>query len=131
MWDYVYDSYNWTYNNYFKKYLQSEGMPALSKGSIPLIRLYEMYLIAMECAPLAEADALYAEMCAARDIPAVTIDDELQRKDILVLEYNKEFYGEGQMFYAYKRLAIEDIFYAKEKGSVGAYVIPLPKEETI
>jgi hypothetical protein len=131
MWDYVYDSYNWSYNNYFKKYLQSDNMPAMAKGSIPLVRLYEMYLIAMECGTLAEANALYAQMCAARDIPETAIDDMNALKNLLVLEYNKEFYGEGQMFYAYKRMGIEDIFYALEKGSVGAYVIPLPKGETI
>ena len=61
----------------------------------------------------------------------MTIDDQSQLKSLLVLEYNKEFYGEGQMFYAYKRMAIEDIFYALEKGSAGTYVIPLPKGETI
>ncbi len=131
MWDYVYDSYNWAYNNYFKKYLQSDNMPAMAKGSIPLVRLYEMYLIAMECGTLAEANALYAQMCAARDIPETAIDDMNALKNLLVLEYNKEFYGEGQMFYAYKRMGIEDIFYALEKGSVGVYVIPLPKGETI
>ncbi|MBQ8501394.1 MAG: RagB/SusD family nutrient uptake outer membrane protein [Bacteroides sp.] len=131
MWDYVYDSYWWTYNNYFKKYLQSDNMPTLSKNSIPLIRLYEMYLIAMECSTLEEATTLYKDMCVARDIPSVTITDIAQLTNILVLEYNKEFYGEGQAFYAYKRLAIEDIFYALEPGSISTYVIPLPTSETI
>lgn len=131
MWDYVYDSYWWTYYNYFKKYLQSADMPAIAKNTLPLIRLYEMYLIAMECGTLENANQLYAQMCAARDIEEVTIDDQSQLKSLLVLEYNKEFYGEGQMFYAYKRMAIEDIFYALEKGSAGTYVIPLPKGETI
>lgn len=131
MWDYVYDDYWWTYNNYFKKYLQSDNMPNLSKNVLPLIRLYEMYLIAMECSSLEEANALYLEMCIARDIPAVEIDDVNELKEIIVKEYNKEFCGEGQTFYMFKRLAIETIPYAAEPGSIATYVIPLPMLETI
>lgn len=131
MWDYVYDDYWWTYYNYFKKYLQSDGMPNLAKNVLPLIRLYEMYLIAMECSSLEEANALYSEMCIARDIPSVEIDDVNELRDIIVKEYNKEFCGEGQTFYMFKRLAIETIPYAAESGSISTYVIPLPVQETI
>lgn len=131
MWDYVYDDYNWTYNNYFKKYLQSDNMPNLSKNVLPLIRLYEMYLIAMECSSLEEANNLYSEMCIARDIPTVQISDVNELKEILVKEYNKEFCGEGQTFYMFKRLGIETIPYAAESGSISTYVIPLPVQETI
>jgi len=131
MWDYVYDSYWWTYNNYFKKYLQSDGMPSLAKNTIPLMRLYEMYLIAMECSDLTGANDYYETMCIARDIPSVEISDNAQLKNLLVLEYNREFYGEGQAFYAYKRLGIETIIDSNEPGSVATYVVPLPKEENI
>lgn len=131
MWDYVYDAYEYTYYNYFKKYLQSDNMPTLAKNALPLIRLYEMYLIAMECASLEEANYLYSEMCVARDIPAVEIDDINELKEILVKEYNKEFCGEGQTFYMFKRLGIETIPYAAEPGGISTYVIPLPVQETI
>lgn len=116
---------------YFVKYGQSEKMPVLAKNSIPMIRLYEMYLIAMECSSLENADKLYREMCTARDIEAVRITDEQALKDILILEYNKEFYGEGQAFYLYKRLGVKNIIYAQVEGSVETYVIPLPKQENI
>lgn len=116
---------------YFTKYVQSDKMPILSKNAIPLIRLYEMYLIAMECSPLKDATELYREMCVARDIEPVVITSEEQLRKILVLEYNKEFYGEGQAFYAYKRLGIQDILYAKVPGSVETYVLPLPMQEKI
>ena len=131
MWDYVYDDWNWTYNNYFKKYFQSANMPAISKNTLPLIRLYEMYLIAMECSTFAEANDLYEVMSAARDITPVEIADAVELKDLLIKEYNKEFYGEGQAFYMYKRLGVEQILYTNEPGSVAAYVIPLPKNENI
>ncbi len=131
MWDYVYDSYNWAYYNYFKKYLQTDGMPSLAQNSIPLIRLYEMYLIAMECSDLTGANGYYQSMCVARDIPNVEIADAAQLQKLLVLEYNREFYGEGQAFYAYKRLGIETIIDSNEPGSAATYVVPLPKEENI
>ncbi len=118
-------------HNYFKKYVQSDRMPSLSKNSIPLIRLYEMYLIAMECSSLEDATELYKEMCVARNIASVIITSDEQLRQILILEYNKEFYGEGQAFYAYKRLAIEDILYAKVPGGVETYVLPLPVQEII
>ena len=131
MWEEVSGSWWEPKHFYFKKYVQSDKMPSLSKNSIPLIRLYEMYLIAMECSSLEEANELYKKMCVARDIPEVTITSKEQLKQILVLEYNKEFYGEGQAFYAYKRLAIEDIFNAQVLGAVDTYVFPLPVQETI
>lgn len=115
--------------HYLKKYRQTERMPEMAKNSIPLIRLYEMYLIAMECGDLTEANALYKEMCMARNTPQVEIKSTEQLNKILILEYNKEFYGEGQAFYAYKRLGVEDIFYTTEKGSVDTYIVPLPLQE--
>ena len=116
---------------YFLKYVQSDKMPARAKNVIPMVRLAEMYLIAMECSPLAEAQAYYDKLCTARDITPTAITDNATRKELLITEYNKEFYGEGQAFYAYKRLAVEDILWAGRKGSPETYVIPLPKQESV
>ncbi|MBQ9224062.1 MAG: RagB/SusD family nutrient uptake outer membrane protein [Prevotella sp.] len=131
MWNYVYDSYWWTYYNYFVKYVQDDNMPALARNVIPLIRLYEMYLIAMECSSVNEANTLYAEMTAARNAPSVTISTQEQLNELLIKEYNREFYGEGQAFYAYKRMAAEKIYFTNEPGSKDAYVVPLPVQESI
>lgn len=131
MWDYVYDSNQWTYHNYFVKYVQSSTMPDLAKNVIPLIRLYEMYLIAMECSSLGEANTLYNEMCSARNTASVGIAGADQLKELLIKEYNKEFYGEGQAFYAYKRLAAEKIYFTNEPGTKEVYVVPLPVKESI
>ena len=109
-----------------RKYIQKDEKP---KNQIPLIRLTEMYFIAMECGSLEEANNLYNEFCVQRDITPVTITNADQLKDILVNEYNKEFYGEGQMFYAYKRLAVQHILWALDEGTEECYVIPLPKKE--
>ena len=98
-------------------------------NQLPLIRLSEMYFIAMECGTLAEANELYEAFCLARDIPLVEITNEDQLETILIDEYNKEFYGEGQAFYAFKRLAVEDILWAQDLGNEESYVVPLPLSE--
>ena len=96
---------------------------------LPLIRLSEMYFIAMECGTLADANELYETFCLARDIPLTEITNDDQLETILVDEYNKEFYGEGQAFYAFKRLAVEDIHWAQDLGNEESYVVPLPLSE--
>lgn len=130
MWEEVKISY---FNRpfYFLKYTQAEKMPDLAKNVIPLIRLSEMYLIAMECAPTDEAAKLYATFCEARDITPSDISTSDKLRDVLIKEYNKEFYGEGQAFYAYKRLAATDIFWATVPGSEATCVVPLPVKEAI
>ena len=121
----------WVTHFYHTKYMQDDKMPELAKNALPMIRLYEMYLIAMECGSLSEANELYKEMCVARDIEPVTISNEEDLQSLLILEYNKEFYGEGQAFYAYKRMGAKKIIFTAEPGSTETYVIPLPRQENI
>lgn len=130
MWEEVNISY---YNRpfYFLKYVQTDKMPSLAKNVIPLIRLSEMYLIAMECSPLAEAETYYKALCAARDVTPAAMTGESERIKLLTQEYHKEFYGEGQAFYACKRMAITDNLWTSVPGSVETYVVPLPKKEAV
>ena len=118
------------HKNQLKKYVQEKNVPRVAKTSLPLIRLYEMYLIAMECGTLEEAASLYREMAITRDFEytgRLDSKDELNR--VLIDEYNREFYGEGQAFYAYKRLGWKNIHWTSVKGGIDTYVIPLPKQE--
>ena len=127
MWKEVYDNYWWTY--YY--YTQATNMPVWAKNSIPLFRLAEMYLIAMECGSIQNANDLYKEVCIARDITPVTFGSTEELSETLILEYNREFYGEGQAFYAYKRLGRSKIFGTSTVGSALIYVLPLPKAESL
>jgi hypothetical protein len=76
---------------------------------IPLVRLSEMYYIATECAiannDLLSATALLDTVRVHRNVAAYKIPqltaDSLNKE--LTKEYQKEFLGEGQMFYFYKR----------------------------
>jgi len=45
------------------------------------------------------------------------------------MEYHKEFYGEGQAFYQYKRRNDEMIMWSNTPGSTSVYVLPVPKSE--
>ena len=131
MWKEVYDNYWWTYYYYMTKYTQATNMPVWAKNSIPLFRLAEMYLIAMECGSIQNANDLYKEVCTARDITPVTFGSTEELLETLILEYNREFYGEGQAFYAYKRLGRSKIFGTSTVGSALIYVLPLPKAESL
>jgi len=76
---------------------------------LPLIRATEMYYIATECAisnnDLTTATALLDTVRVHRNVPKYTLpsltSDSLKIE--LAKEYQKEFLGEGQLFYYYKR----------------------------
>lgn len=98
---------------------------------VPMLRLSEMYLIAMETTnSLDEANSLYKTYMAARKVN-VTVDftskDEMDIE--LENEYRREFYGEGQMFFFYKRLAKTSMMFSWEDMGEEQYVIPLPDTE--
>lgn len=115
-----------------RKYKQdTKNLPSWAKNAIPLIRLYEMYLIAMECSTLEEAAGIWNNNLApSRDIEKVAkFNDKAQLDDLLIREYNREFYAEGQAFYAYKRLGRKNIMGTSKQGNAEVYVIPLPPQE--
>lgn len=102
----------------------------INKQVIPLIRLSEMYLIAAESAPsLEQANAFYAAFMKAKGIVAQTKTQE-QLAAELVKEYRREFFAEGQMFYAYKRWGTQTMLWKVDRNvSENDYVVPLPKTE--
>ena len=120
-----------------KKYNQPSSTTNMSiellasqKQVIPLIRLSEMYLIAIESAPtLAEANILYSSYMAARNVEATPLSQEQLSTEIM-REYRREFFGEGQMFYTYKRLGVKNMLWKTDR-EVGEqdYVVPLPSTE--
>jgi starch-binding outer membrane protein, SusD/RagB family len=80
-----------------------------TKSKMPLLRLSEMYYIAAECANAnrdsTTARALLDTMRVHRNLPAyvnATLKVDSINNDIKK-EYQKEFIGEGQTFYFYKR----------------------------
>lgn len=115
-----------------KKYadmlVPTASVPNANVFSIPLIRLSEMYLIAIECSPLAEANTYYTTYRTAREVTATPLTDvNLQSK--LISEYIKEFYAEGQAFFAYKRLGVTSMLWSDHTTAEAQYVLPLPSGE--
>jgi hypothetical protein len=103
-----------------------------TSGDIPLMRLYEMYLIAIESAPtLAESNMLFKKICKTRGLNAINLLNEDIKQQELIKEYRKEFYAEGLMFYTYKRLFVKKILGRNKEMTEKNYVIPLPDTEII
>jgi len=116
---------------------QKYNVPAIAApgfadlNRIPLLRLSEMYLVAIETAPNSEAQTLWDAYRTSRNIAVSILDPALLPRTVLG-EYRKEFLGEGQAFYAYKRMnsSKTDILWAPVNGTPN-YVLPLPKSEII
>ena len=98
---------------------------------MPMLRTSEIYLIAIETSDdLAEVNSLYQEYMLSHNVVAAagfaSLDDV---KTWIVNEYRREFYGEGQMFYTYKRLGAKDMLWSPVPVSENTYIIPLPESE--
>ncbi|MDR2413704.1 MAG: RagB/SusD family nutrient uptake outer membrane protein [Odoribacteraceae bacterium] len=127
--------------NYFRKYeaVTANATSDKFRAMIPLVRLSEMYLIAAECTPsLEEADRLLNVLREKRACSSLLVSSsETERMANVTAEFRREFLGEGQMFYFYKRLAAEIIPDAAQWQAgrtismlPGQYVVPLPENET-
>lgn len=104
-----------------------------------LVRLGELYLIAAETAPSQDERVNYIEMLRiARGLNFGSVSDsEKSGWDATILsEYRRELYGEGQVFFYYKRKATVSLMSgyagAGQMFSMGPaqYVVPLPESET-
>ncbi|HEY9550966.1 MAG TPA: RagB/SusD family nutrient uptake outer membrane protein [Prevotella sp.] len=98
---------------------------------MPLIRLSEMYLIVMETSQdLGEVNRLYKEYMQSHNVN-ITEDfgniDEAHAE--MIEEYRRAFYGEGMMFYTYKRLGSPSILWGKTPMGEDQYILPLPTSE--
>ncbi|MGI6243356.1 MAG: RagB/SusD family nutrient uptake outer membrane protein [Prevotella sp.] len=113
------------------KYKQDDRTPNYAAEQIPLIRLYEMYLIMIECSEdVAEYTPLVDKLMKARNVSLqIGVDTPEKKERFLNLEYNKEFYGEGQLFYQYKRRGAKDILWSNIEGTKSVYELPIPKTE--
>ena len=103
---------------------------------ISLLRLSEVYYIAAECEPvIADGYAWLNTMRGRRGLAAHTVVSAQDLMTRLRQEYLREFIGEGQTFYLYKRLGANML--ASENGSANAvsnyseanYMPPFPERE--
>lgn len=125
-------------NRYLTKYDEASGSNTYYKYKMPLIRLSEMYLIKSEVeyrqgllqGNTDAAKATLNQLRVARNLPALNelpADFDFE----LIREYRREFLGEGQLFFLYKRLNRTNILYSNvDAVAEKVYTFPLPITET-
>lgn len=125
--------YWWITVNYFLKYM--DGSDFESPNTIPVLRLAEMYLILTESASQDVAKPYFYQYLIARNVTLSWVDDVADSEKLkarLEKEYRKEFWGEGQMWFWYKRWNYEKFtwpssFTVPQDG----YLIPIPQSQTM
>ncbi|GHE29887.1 RagB/SusD family nutrient uptake outer membrane protein [Sphingobacterium griseoflavum] len=107
------------------------------RNVLPLIRLSEMYYIAAETSPNTQLGERYLNQIRAargivgpgRELSGLTpeqLNEEIRK------EYRKEFFGEGQLFFYYKRLRLPGIPMTDNSMMLtpsSFYTFPVPIEE--
>lgn len=97
---------------------------------IPVFKISELYLIAAECAGSETGFAYLNELRNHRGLVSVFPSGDLD--NYIFQEYRREFLGEGQMFFYYKRkgfdkIGAEDNIAIEDLKAV--YNLPVPKVE--
>lgn len=130
--DIRYKSYAESGKIFIQSKYEQTNMWASTEQTIPLIRLPEMYYILAECSSdPAESSAYLSEVREARAIDAIEYTDNEKLMNI-EKEYRKEFSGEGQLFYFYKRHAYKTFVNSPLKDMTASnYIFSLPDNEKL
>lgn len=126
---------------YFNKYEELISKNNTSSDAfrfmIPLIRISEMYFIVAESSTdLQEAGEYLNKLRLNRGLAEMDFTNMDQINLVLENEYLKEFMGEGQMFYFFKRKAYTELPEGSKIAGgtipmqLSSYTFPLPESET-
>lgn len=119
-------------NRYYYKYSDMVDSGNIRNTMVPMIRMGEMYLIAAESCPAGLAGGV-EYINALRSNRGVGNIRELT-EDMLRYEYMRELYGEGQLFFMYKRMFAPVMFSSKAnknpQPSDAIFTVPVPDSET-
>lgn len=102
---------------------------------IPLIRKSELYLMAAECTDdIVEAGNYINTIRLNRGAASIEVTAE-NKQDLITKEFAREMIGEGQLFFYYKRLAMEKLASGTSASgtysmTLSNYVLPLPTKES-
>ena len=119
-------------NRYFYKYSDMVDTGNIRNTMIPMIRLGEMYLIAAE----SRSDDIGAGVVYVNQLRSNRGVNALQTltAETLQYEYIRELYGEGQLFFMYKRMFSPVLFSSvtsrNPQPSDAIFTVPLPDTET-
>lgn len=116
----------------FNKYQGVTNNDELKFQMIPMIRVSEMYLIAAEAEEDNSVGVTYFN--AVRNSRGVPGRSQSNYKYYMEEEYRMEFFGEGQLFFFYKRLNYDSFMshtlYNEVKMNNRTYVLPIPNGES-
>lgn len=138
--DYRYN-YSWPYASTgvgYRTFVKFQDIPNTNLSNrfmMPVIRMSEMYYIAAESASDPTEALSYLNTVRQHRNINNDITDYNNLENELTKEYMKEFYGEGQVWYFYKRKQKTNIFSVNTSDlkfamKVSDYIIPLPLVET-
>lgn len=123
----------------FRTFIKYQDMATSSltrRFTIPLIKLSEVYYIAAEAETDPAQALVYLNTVRQKRNLSVNITDYNNFRNELTKEYLKEFYGEGQLWYYYKRNAFTSISSPNTVSgsgnlaiSLSKYVFPIPDTE--
>lgn len=119
----------------FAKYKNVEDSRLNFNNRIPIIRLSEMYYIVAESHKDPNEGLKFLNTIRnARGLVSLSGLNNEQKQLEIEKEYTKEFYGEGQLFFFFKRIGKTTIPDGKSVNNISMsaskYVIPLPESET-
>ncbi|RZM29839.1 MAG: RagB/SusD family nutrient uptake outer membrane protein, partial [Pedobacter sp.] len=122
-------------NLFLKKYAQrtEAAWPVAYRNKIPMIKLPEVYFIAAEAlksSNITRAAELINTVRTHRGLTATPINAD-NFDAVLMQEFRKEFIGEGQLFFYYKRKNLARIPKAANYDiiSLKGYKLPIPVSE--
>lgn len=120
-------------NRFFYKYADMVETGKIENTMIPMLRLGEMYLIAAE----SQSDVLAngtSYVNTLRRNRGISSSLSVLTPQLLKYEYIRELYGEGQLFFLYKRLFSKVIWSMTDSKNPepgnNIFVVPLPDSET-
>jgi len=120
------------WRRYSTKLIQN-GSTAFS-NRMPILRKAELYYIAAEClsdtdptASIAYLDEVRRHRNLLDELSPTLTSDQIEAQ--IRLEYRREFIGEGQLFYYYKRKNASQIDGVYVTMNEETYVLPLPDRE--
>jgi len=116
------------------KLIQKNGL--INPEKVPVLKLPEMYYIAAEYyiennqldLAIANLNSVRQSRGIIEDIAETATKEELEEE--LIKEFRKEFIGEGQLFFAYKRLGLTTFpGLGATLATDDIYVLPIPDTE--
>lgn len=120
-------------NRFFYKYADMVETGKIQNTMIPMLRLGEMYLIAAESQSEVLANGT-SYVNTLRRNRGISSSLSALTPQLLKYEYIRELYGEGQLFFLYKRLFSKVIWSITDsknpEPSNNIFVVPLPDSET-